>query len=96
MRLKRASHTSAADQSWLSRRAFLKEMGLASLGCALFLSPWNLSAWIILKDNSTRLGTTKERKTMKVAQQGRVPDRAIPPIDAAAPAITETATFAMG
>jgi hypothetical protein len=96
MRRKKASHSTAADQSWLSRRTFLKEMGLASIGCALFLSPWNLAAWNILKGNGTKLGTIKETKTMKVAQQSTVPDRAIPPIDAAAPAITETATFAMG
>jgi hypothetical protein len=96
MRLKKTSYTSAADQSWLSRRTFLKEMGLASVGCALFLSPWNLSAWNILKGNGTRIETIKETKTMNLAQQSTAPDRAIPPIDAAAPAITETATFAMG
>jgi peptide-methionine (S)-S-oxide reductase len=71
-------------------------MGFASLGCVLFLSPWNFPAWNILKGNGTRLGTITEKNTMKVAQQGTITDRTIPPIDAAAPAITETATFAMG
>jgi hypothetical protein len=96
MRRKKALHTTGADQSCLSRRTFLKEMGFASVGCALFLSPWNFPAWNILKGNGTKLGTIKETKTMKVAQQGTIPNRAIPPIDAAAPAITEMATFSMG
>ena len=96
MRRKKTSNATTAEQIVLSRRAFMKEMGFASLGCALFLSPWNLSAWNILQGNYTRLGTRQERKTMQLAQQSTAPDHAIPPIDAAAPAKTETATFAMG
>jgi hypothetical protein len=89
---KKASNTNTAEPIVLSRRSFMKEMGLASLGCAFFLSPWNLPAW-------NRLETIQETKKMKLAQQSSQSspaDRAIPPIDAAAPAATETATFAMG
>jgi hypothetical protein len=89
MRRKKASNTNTAEPIVLSRRSFMKEMGLASLGCAFFLSPWNFPAW-------NRLGTIQENKKMKLAQQSSPTDRAIPPIDAAAPAATETATFAMG
>jgi hypothetical protein len=96
MRSKKAPHTPAVDQTVLSRRSFLKEMGFASLGCTFFLSPWNFLGLNILKGSGKRLGTIKERKTMKLAQHSPVPHRVIPPIDAAAPAKTETATFAMG
>jgi hypothetical protein len=92
----KASNTTTAEPMVLSRRSFMKKMGLASLGCALFLIPWNLSAWNTVQDNNTRLGIIQETKTMRLAQQSSSPDRIIPPIDAAAPAKTETATFAMG
>jgi hypothetical protein len=42
------------------------------------------------------LGSTKERKTMTLTKTSAVPRTAIPPIDASAPATTETATFALG
>jgi hypothetical protein len=96
MRRKKASHTTTAEPTVLSRRSFLKEMGFASLGCILFLSPWSFLGLNILKDSGERLGTIKERKTMKLAQHSPVLHRVIPPLDAAAPAKTETATFAMG
>ena len=96
MRRKKASNTTTAEPTVLSRRSFMKRMGFASLGGTLFLSPWILSAWNILKDNGTKVGTIQERKTMQLAQQSTPPDHAIPPIDAAASAKTETATFAMG
>ena len=96
MSRKKAPYIPPADRTVLSRRTFLKEMGFASLGCALFLNPWNFPAWNIWKENGKRPSTIKERKTMKLAQHSTVPDRVIPPIDAAAPTTTETATFAMG
>ena len=75
----------------LRRRSFMKEMGLTILVCALFLSPWNLTAW-----NTFGTIQIQESKTMRLAQQSSSTDRVIPPIDASAPAKTETATFAMG
>ena len=96
MRRKKALNTTTFEQILLSRRSFMKNMGFASLGSAFFLSPWTLSAWNILQGNSTKVGTIQENETMQLAQQSTPPDHAIPPIDAAAPAKTETATFAMG
>ena len=96
MRRTKASNTTTAEQTVLNRRTFMKKMGFASLGSALFLNPWTLSAWRMLKGNGTKVSTIQENKTMQLAQQNTPPDHAIPPIDAAAPAITETATFAMG
>ena len=96
MRRKKASNTTTAEQILMSRRSFMKKMGFASLGSAFFLSPWTLSAWNTVQGNNTSLGTIQETKTMRLAQQSSSPDRTIPPIDAVAPAKTETATFAMG
>lgn len=99
MRRKKASNTTTNEPTVLSRRSFIKEIGITSVGCALFLSPWNLSAWNIVQGNSARLGEKQETKKMNLAQQSSqstAADRTIPPIDAAAPAKTETATFAMG
>jgi hypothetical protein len=93
MRRKKASNTTTNEPTVLSRRSFIKEIGIASVGCALFLSPWNLYA---RNSNNTRLEKIQENKTMRLAQQSTATDRTIPPIDAAAPAKTETATFAMG
>jgi hypothetical protein len=96
MRRNKASNTTPAEPTVLNRRSFIKEIGIASLGYALFLSPWNLYAWNTVQGNNAMYGTTQETKTMRLAQQNSSPDRTIPPIDAAAPAKTETATFAMG
>ncbi len=96
MRRKKASNTTTTEPKVLSRRSFIKKIGIASLGCAFFLIPWTLSAWNIVQGNNTRFGIIQESKTMKLAQQNTPSDHAIPPIDAAAPAKTETATFAMG
>jgi len=42
------------------------------------------------------IGSRKEDKEMLVERQEMVGEVAIPPLDAAAPVKTETATFAMG
>jgi hypothetical protein len=96
MRRNKASNTTIDEPIALNRRSFIKEIGIVSLGYALFLSPWNLYAWNTVQGNNAMLGTTQETKTMKLAQQSFTADRIIPPIDAATPAKTETATFAMG
>jgi hypothetical protein len=99
MRRKKASNTTTDEPTVLSRRSFIKEIGIASLGYALFLNPWNLYAWNTVQGNNAKAGTIEETKTMKLAQQSSqstTADRTIPPIDATAPAKTETATFAMG
>lgn len=96
MRRKKASNTTTNKPTVLSRRSFIKEIGIASVGCGLFLSPWNLHAGNAVQGNNTKAGTMEESKTMKLAQQNSITDRTIPFIDAAAPAKTETATFSMG
>lgn len=96
MRRKKATDTAAADQIVLSRRSFLKDMGFAGLGCILFFTPWNLPAWNLLKGNGMRIELIQERNPVQLAQHSTVSDRIMPPIDAAAPAVTQTATFAMG
>lgn len=96
MRSNKASNKTTAEPTVLSRRSFIHKIGLTSLGCALLLMPWTLSAWNSGQGNGSRLETIQERKTMQLAQQSTPPDRPIPPIDATAPAATETATFALG
>ena len=96
---KKASNRTTDEPTVLNRRSFIKEVGIASVGYALFLRPWNLYAWNNAQGNNARLGTKQETKTMNLAQQSSqstAADRTIPPIDAAAPKKTETATFAMG
>ena len=46
--------------------------------------------------SSSFLGCKEEGETMHVANGGFVPKGSIPAIDASAPVITETATFALG
>jgi hypothetical protein len=96
MRREKVLKTTTNEPTALNRRSFIKEIGIASVGYALFLSPWNLYAWNTVQSNNAMLGTTQDTKTMQLAQQNSTADRTIPPIDAAAPAKTETATFAMG
>lgn len=91
------SNTPTEEPTALSRRSFINKMGLAGLACTLLLIPW--TAGNALQGNGTRLDSIEESKHMTLAQQcsQSIPaDRTIPPIDAAAPAATETATFALG
>jgi hypothetical protein len=67
----------------LSRRIFLKGVGIACLGLAPFLQAC---------DNAFSLGS-KENET---ARTGSVPRATRPPIDLSAPAETRMATFALG
>ena len=77
----------------------------------ILASRWNLSraigfVWLcftlllyacnVLGGEKSRLETTKEGKTMETAKRETQFAAAIPPIDAAAPKETETATFALG
>lgn len=83
--------TKPTEHGHLSRRTFLKGTVFAGLGCAPFLS-----AWDIMSHESKDLETAKEGRTMEVAKASVVPNATIPPIDARVPARTETATFALG
>jgi len=96
MHRKKTTDAPLADRTRLSRRAFLKKMGFASLVCAFVLTPWTLSPWHIVSGDVGSTETIKEKNTMELARNTTDPKITIPPIDAAAPTTTETATFAMG
>lgn len=91
MRRKKTTDALLVDRRWLSRRDFVKKMGFASLGCAIVLTPGILPAWRLVRGE-----TIRERNEMDLARNTTAPEVSIPPIDAAAPTATETATFAMG
>ncbi len=71
------------DGGCLSRRIFLKGIGIACLGLAPILQA--------CENAFSREGRGNER-----AGAGSAPRAARPPIDVAAPAGTRTATFALG
>jgi len=96
MRRTKTTDAPLAGRTVLSRRAFLQKTGFASLGCALVLTPWALPAWRLVQDDGRRIETIREKNTMELARNTTTPEVGIPTIDAAAPAATETATFAMG
>jgi len=96
MRRTKTTDSPLASRTVLSRRAFLKKTGFASLGWALAITPWTLPSWHVSRGGGTRIETIKEKNTMELARNTTYPEVTIPPIDAAAPAATETATFAMG
>jgi hypothetical protein len=77
------------ENDGLSKRAFLKGMAFACLGIAPFLNTCS-----IFGDGDTNQGSVS--KPGNPAKKGSVPEMAKPPIDLAAPAKTETATFALG
>ena len=67
----------------LSRRIFLKGVGIASLGLVPFLQAC---------DNAFSLGG----KENEMASTGSIPRAMRPPIDVSAPAEIRTATFSLG
>ncbi len=67
----------------LSRRIFLKGIGIATLGLVPFLQACDNAFSLRGKENET-------------AGTGSVPRPKRPPIDVSAPAETRTATFALG
>jgi len=71
------------DHPNFGRRVFLKGIGIACLGFASFLQACD------------HLISGKEN-TEAVAKTSSIPKAMRPPMDAAAPAKTETATFALG
>ena len=71
------------DHPNFSRRIFLKGIGIACLGFASFLQAC---------DNLT----SGKENTEAIAKTSLIFKAMRPPIDAAAPAKTETATFALG
>jgi methionine-S-sulfoxide reductase len=72
---------------WLSRRTFLKMLGLAGLGFAPVIDGCGLFTGDTQRE---------ERETMAYSCAETVLPRVIPPLDAVLPSRLETATFAMG
>ena len=77
------------EHDGLSKRAFLKVLAFACLG----ISPFVNACGIVNSEDSNR-GAVKRSNVP--AKNGSIPEAAKPPIDLAAPAKLETATFALG
>jgi hypothetical protein len=77
------------ENEGLSKRTFLKVAGFACLGITPFLN-----AWGIVNGGDPNQGGVK--KPDGPSKNGSVPKASRPPIDLAAPARIETATFALG
>jgi hypothetical protein len=77
------------ENEGLSKRTFLKLVAFASLGIAPFLNTCGF-----INSGETNQGPVK--KPDNPAKNGSIPKADRPPIDLAAPAKIETATFALG
>jgi len=80
---------SPSENASLSKRTFLKVVGFACLGVGPFLN----TCGIVNSGNADQDPVGKPDGSSKNAP---IPKAASPPIDLAAPARTETATFALG
>ena len=77
--------------TYLSRRSLMKLIGWTIFGMGFLINACDQSN----ADSAPTLGITKENK-MKSTKPDVTIKTSIPPIDAAAPAETSTATFALG
>jgi hypothetical protein len=77
------------ENEGLSKRTFLKVVAFACLGVGPFLNTCSMV-------NSGDQNPGSVKKPDGPANNGSVPKAARPPMDLAAPAKTETATFALG
>ena len=77
--------------TYLSRRSLIKQIGLSTFGMGLGISACDLS-----NADSAPTAEINKDSEMEPAQSNATIETRIPPIDAAAPAETSTATFALG
>jgi hypothetical protein len=84
-------HQETEIYTYLSRRSLLKLIGLSTFGMGLGISACDLS-----NANSAPAAEIQKESKMKSTQSNATIETRIPPIDAAAPAETSTATFALG
>ena len=84
-------HQMTEIYTYLSRRSLMKLIGLSTFGMGLGISACNLS-----NADSAPTAKIKKENKMKSTQSDATIETRIPPIDAAAPAETSTATFALG
>ena len=78
-----------AIYSYLSRRSLMKLIGLSAIGMGLGISACDHS-------NADSAATTEIKKGSKMESSKSTIKTRIPTVDAAAPAETRTATFALG
>lgn len=79
------------SQASLTRRTLMKGLALTFLVFVPLLQGCRL-----LENHGENREAGKEEKLMELERSNVIAEVAIPPIDAAAPARTETATFALG
>ena len=77
--------------TYLSRRSLIKLIGLSTLGMGLWTSACDQS-----NADSALTAEIKEKSKMESTKSNATAKTRIPTIDAAAPAETRTATFALG
>jgi hypothetical protein len=84
-------HQETEIYTYLSRRSLMKLIGVSIFGMGLGISACDLS-----NADSAPTAKIKRESKMKSTQSNATIETRIPPIDAAAPAETSTATFALG
>ena len=84
-------HQETETDTYLSRRSLMKLLGLSTFGMGLWISGCDHSS----ADSALKLEVKKEGKMESTKSNATIETR-IPTIDAAAPAETRTATFALG
>jgi hypothetical protein len=77
--------------TYLSRRSLMKLIGLSTFGMGLWISACDHSS----ADSAPTMEIKKESEMQSTISNAAIQTR-IPPIDAAAPTETSTATFALG
>ena len=84
-------HQETETYTYLSRRSLMKLIGLSAFGMGLWISACDHSN----ADSATTTEIKKGSKMESTKSNATIETR-IPPIDAAAPTETSTATFALG
>jgi hypothetical protein len=77
--------------TYLSRRSLMKLIGLSTFGMGLWISACDHSS-----ADSAPTAEIKEKSKMESTKSNATIETRIPTLDAAAPAETSTATFALG
>ena len=84
-------HQKTETYTYLSRRSLMKLIGLSTFGMGLWISACDHS-----NADSASMAEIKEKSKMESTKSNATIETRIPTLDAAAPAETSTATFALG
>jgi len=84
-------HQETETDTYLSRRSLMKLIGLSAFGMGLWISACDHS-----NADSAPTAEIKEKSKMESTKSNATNETRIPTLDAAAPAETRTATFALG